>query len=212
MGATPDFFVHDPERKGLGILQAKIVASLQFRNHKSGWTDEQPPLWVSLQVTQEMLLSQASWGLVAALIVGDYRYELKTYPVDRHAGAERRIVEAVREFWRAVDAGEEPKVDYERDGALLAVLYPREVPGKMIDLRGDNEILTLLDDLEMFDAAVKLNEAEVEKRRNALKAKLGDAESALVRGWRLTLKQQTVKEHVRKEHSFRRLYYKRELP
>jgi predicted phage-related endonuclease len=210
MGATPDYLVHDPDRDGLGLLQTKVVANMQFRNPKSGWTDEQPPLWISLQATQEMMLTEATWGMVAALIVGDFRYELKTYPVDRHAGAEKRIREAVKEFWRKVDAGEEPTIDYERDAALIAVLYPREVPGKMVDLRGDNEILGLLDELEHYDALVRANEAEVEQRRNALKAKLGDAESALVRGWRITLKQQTVREHVRKEHTFRRLYYRKE--
>lgn len=208
MGATPDFFVHDPNRIGLGILQAKVVANIQF---KKLWTDEQPPLWISLQATQEMMLTDATWGMIAALVIGDFRYELKTYPVDRHPGAEKRIREAVQEFWRAVDAGEEPKVDYERDAALISVLYPREVPGKIVDLRSDNEILELLDDLEMYEANVKANEAEIEKRRNALKAKLGDAESALVRGWRLTLKQQTVKEHVRKQYTFRKLYYRREI-
>ena len=211
MGATPDFLIHDPDRKGLGILQAKIVAGMQFKNPKSGWTDSQAPLWISLQVTQEMMLTEAEWGMIGALIVGDFRYELKTYPVDRHFGAERRIREAVREFWRAVDANEEPKIDYERDGALLAVLYPREVPGKTVDLRGDNEILTLLDRLESIEADNRAIETEVERLRNAIKAKLGDAELAMVRGWRVTLRQQTVREHVRKQASFRRLVYKREV-
>jgi predicted phage-related endonuclease len=207
IGATPDFFVEDPNRPGLGILQAKTVGSFQFKRQ---WADNNPPAWISLQIATEMLLSDASWGMIAALEIGDFVYELHTYAVERHEPAERKILAGVAEFWRAVEAGEEPVIDPARDGDLLALIYPREVPGKTVDLRGDNEILELLDRREQLRGVIKDAETRCETTETAIKAKIGDAEAALVRGWHVSLKLRHRKEHITKASSFRQLYCTRE--
>src|SRR5262249_44204597 len=69
LGATPDFFCVDPARPGHGVLQIKTVARPVFRDE---WTDETPPYHVILQVTTEMLLTDAAWGAIGALVIGDY--------------------------------------------------------------------------------------------------------------------------------------------
>ena len=66
-------------------------------------------------------------------------------------------------------------------------MYPNEVPGKVVDLRHDNRMPELLADYERLSAELK----DVDKARDAvcneIKMKIGDAEFALVNGWRVTL-------------------------
>jgi predicted phage-related endonuclease len=207
LGATPDYFVTDPERKGRGNLQIKTVGSAAYKKH---WAENIPPTWIALQSAVEMMLTKAPWGIIGALQFSEYDWELHTFHVDRHPAAEQRIVDRVAEFWAAVDSGQQPTIDYERDGALISILYPREVPGKQIDLTGDNRIGELLEQRETVREALRITERQCETIENEIKAKIGDAESALVHGWRVTFKNVTKKEYTVRASSYRQLRCKRE--
>jgi predicted phage-related endonuclease len=206
IGATPDFYIDENGRRG--VLQTKTVASSIF---KKQWLEMGvPPFWISLQCVTEMMLDDADFGVVAALVVGDFAFELHIFDVPRHAATEKRIRDAVEAFWHKVDSGQQPTIDYERDGPLLAVLYPRETKGKIIDLHGDNHIIELLEERERLDEAVEHLEAAFNACNNEIKAKLGDAEAAVVPGWRITFKEQHRKEHTVRASSFRVLRCVRE--
>jgi predicted phage-related endonuclease len=206
LAATPDFICidparNDPAREDFGVLQIKVVSPASFRKH---WSEHDAPFYAVLQTEMEMLMSGASWGAVAPLIVGDYVFEVpQIYDVPRVASAEQRVVEAAKKFWAAFDAGEDPTIDYERDEKLIALLYPRSISGKIIDLTGDNRIKDLLTEREgllwtIGDANKKRETIETE-----IKAKMGDAEIGVVDGWRLTLKEvkaTVVKEYLRKAY------------
>lgn len=200
LGATPDFFITDPEGRR-GVLQVKTCARFEFNKH---WTAETAPTWIALQTLTEAMLAKAEFGKIAALIVDPYRPELHVYDVPRHAGAERRIQDTVVKFWTDITAGIEPKIDYERDAALIAVMWPREVPEKVIDLRADNELPELLDEQAKLDEINKQNSKRIDEIKNELKVKMGDAEAAMIGGgWRATFKEQHRKEHFVKATSFR---------
>jgi predicted phage-related endonuclease len=199
IGATPDFYIDDDGRRG--VLQTKTVASSIY---KKTWLEAGGmPFWVGLQCVTEMMLDDADFGVVAALVVGDFEFALHLIDVPRHAATEKRIRDAVEEFWRKVESGAPPTIDYERDGALLAAMYPHETPGKIIDLRGDNRIGELLEEHETLAASLERVKAAMESCNNEIKAKLGDAEAAVVHGWRLTFKEQHRKEYTVKATSFR---------
>jgi len=206
LGATPDFYVYD-ENNRRGVLQTKTVAPNAFR---SSWTEETPPTWIALQTATEMLLDNADFGVIAALVVDGWNFDLHLYDVPRNAGAEARIREAVTKFWDDVAAGRPPKTDYARDDRLMQIIYPRQVPGKEIDLRGDNRALELLDQREAAMAGMKMAETLKAEAETELREKIGDAEIAIVRGWKVTLRQQTRREHLVKESSFRQLRCVRE--
>lgn len=205
LGATPDFAVTDDSGRR-GLLQAKTVGPQEFKRH---WSDGVPPFWITLQCLTECMLDNADLGYVAALVV-DWTCPLHLFEVPRHAGAEQRIRERVAEFWRDVDAGKEPQIDYERDGALVAAMYPHHVEGKSVDLRHDNRMPEILAELETAKATI----SEAKKRCDALeteaRAKIGDAETALVAGWRVSLREQFRKEHLVRASSFRVLRTARE--
>jgi predicted phage-related endonuclease len=208
LGATPDFYIYDADNRR-GVLQTKTVAPNAFR---SSWTEETPPTWIALQTATEMLLDDADFGVIAALVVDGWNFDLHIYDVPRNAGAEVRIRDAVAKFWDDVAAGVPPKTDHARDDRLLQIIYPRQVPGKEIDLRGDNHVLTLLDEREAAMEKIKTAEAIKTAAETELREKIGDAEIAIVRGWRISLKEVVVKEHVRKASSSRRFFVSRENP
>jgi predicted phage-related endonuclease len=200
-GASPDFFVIDDNGRK-GVLQAKTVAPHVY---KRIWTDQTPPTYIVLQCLIEMMLARVDLGIVAALIVDGYRFELRTYNIPRHPAAERRLQDAVAQFWSDIAAGRTPNVDYARDASLLPVLFPHHVERKIVDLRGDNHLPELLDELEVVKAEIKDKIARKDAIETEMKFKMGDAEAALVTGWRITNRDQHRKEHTVKASDFRQL-------
>jgi predicted phage-related endonuclease len=187
IAATPDFLVADPNRSGVGVLQIKVVASSIWRREY----EDAPPLGHLLQLSTEMMLTpDATWGALGVLVIGDFAFEAALYPVDRNDVAEDRLREAAKEFWRVFDSGDQPALDFARDGALIAAMYPKEEPGKVLNLSGDNRIAELLDRRERLRGDRKIIEADIEACDNEIKAKLGDASVAIVPGWKVTFKLQ----------------------
>jgi predicted phage-related endonuclease len=192
IGATPDFFVIDPERPGRGVLQTKVLSPATHRVWK---LDDRPSYYALLQTQLEMVMTKADWGVIAALVVGDYVFECHLYPVERHQATEDRLLNGAAAFWAAFDAGEEPTIDYERDGELIALLYPTAHPGKVVDLTMDNRILKLLEDREEFQADRSKAEKKIKAAETEIKEKLGSAEVATVMGWRVSLKHEPRAAH-----------------
>jgi predicted phage-related endonuclease len=188
LGATPDFLCLNPDRRGFGVLQTKVVANPIFRRE---WQHDTPPYYAILQTATEMLLSNAAWGAIAPLVVGDFSFEVpQVYFIERHVGAEDRVYDAAREFWRAFDAGEQPTIDYDRDQKLISLLYPAEVPGKVVDLSTDNRVRELLETRELLRATKDDIEHRLESAETEIKAKIKDAEAAIINGWKVTFRQQ----------------------
>ena len=205
IGASPDCYGRDKDGKRV-LIEIKTVTK---RGHDKYWVDA-PPVHYALQIAVAMMLDDADYGLIVALIFDEFHFEIRIYEVPRIVGAEKRIDETAAKFWRDFDAGVPPKVDFERDGQLIALMYPTEIAGKVIDLRHDNRMPELLELDERLRAEMKELETAHKAVANEMKLKIGDAESALVAGWRVTLKSQTRKEHVVKESTFRVLRAKRE--
>ena len=82
-------------------------------------------------------------------------------------------------------------------------MFPAEVPRKVVDLTGDNRIGELLEQEAVLRETAKDIKKQLETAQNEIKAKIGDAEIALVNGWRVTFKTQHRTEHTVKATSFR---------
>lgn len=199
IGATPDYFCTDPNGRQ-GVLQCKTVAPFEF---KKKWTDETPPFWISLQTLTEAMLDNADLGMIAALVVDGWHFDLHSYEVPRHAAAEKRIQNAVEKFWDDMAAGREPAVDYERDGPLLDVIFPRETKDKIVDLRADNVLPELLSIHEKNKQRVKDIKNEQDKIETEVKARMRDCEGALVNGFRVSWREQHRREYTVAATSFR---------
>jgi predicted phage-related endonuclease len=206
IGATPDFFI-EGDARGLGVLQCKSVGSWRFSKE---WTEDNPPFWVSLQNQTELMLTGARWGLIAVRVLGDFTWDYFEYQVPHHDGAQRRIREAVADFWAAVRECRQPQLNYERDGPIINALYPNAAPGKVIDLRLDNRIRDLLTRIELAKADEKSAKTKREIAENEVKDKMGDAEFAVLPGWRVSWKTINKKAFAVKATSYRDFRVKRE--
>jgi predicted phage-related endonuclease len=205
LGATPDFLMLDDKRQR-AVLQAKTVAPLTF---KRSWTDETPPTWISLQCLTEAMLTRAAYGVIAALVVDGWHFDLHEYVVPRHEAAERRICEAVAKFWDDVSHGRAPEFQ-PADRSLIATIYPRQTPGSTVDLRASNEWPTLLRRRERYKHLIEQATARQRAIETRLMAEMGLHETALVNDWRITFKQQHRKEYTVQATDFRVLRIARE--
>lgn len=205
LGATPDFYVTDPEGRR-GILQAKTVAPFIFRRD---WSEDNVPTWIALQTLTEAMLAQVEFGMIATMEVDGFHFAMHYYTVPRHGAAERKIQDAALRFWVNVRDGVQPNWDYEHDAGLLAVMFPHHTPNKTVDLRGDNHLPAMLARRARRKRYMKLAEAQVGLIETEVKAKMTDAEAALMGdGWSATLKEQQRKEVLQKASSFRVLRIK----
>lgn len=209
LGATPDFYIEGDPR-GLGVLQTKVST---LRAFKAGWqkggdhhVDEiVPPFWIGLQTLTEMMLAGAPWGAAAVYIDDPWNDDCHICEIARHSGAEARIHEAVAKFWLDVEFGNEPAIDYARDGDLIASLYPDAVPLKSIDLTGDNMLPVILAERATLKERIKADQERCIEIDNEVKAKMGDAEIAIVDGFAITFKKQDRKGYEVQPTSFRKL-------
>jgi len=205
LGCTPDFYVHCPER-GLGVLQAKTVAKPVFEEQ---WQDG-PPQWIVLQTLQEQLLGEVTWGAIYPLVISTYDLEWEhLFEFERHAPAEKRMIAKAASFWADVEAGRQPRMDYDRDADVIKALFPRD-NGAVIDLTGDNRLSFLLEERERLLSEIKTAapaEKDVEAINAEIRAKLGDAATAMLPGWQIT--NRTQKRKATPETEFRVLRVKR---
>ena len=143
----------------------------------------------------EMMLAGPPRFAAVGVLVGRLTYQSGRSSIRSAArvpSSEKRLRDAVARFWMAVDSGVPPQIDFERDGPLLALLYPHETPGKIVVGRrtGDDRIGRTCsgwrqDIKDQIGTAQNSNSASTMR----IKAKLEDGEAAIIPGWRLTPKQ-----------------------
>jgi predicted phage-related endonuclease len=210
LGATPDFFIHGDPR-GLGVLQCKSVAPLVYARDWLGGTEL--PLWIELQARTEMLLAGAAFGAVAALLVDPFNMDAAILELQRDEVIELRIINAVDAFWADVAAGKEPDPDFEHDREAIEALRRCELPGKTLDLSGNNYIAEMLDQRADLLRRIKTDQARCEAVENELRFLAGDAEVITgIDGFKITYKTINKKSYTLPASSKRglRIYDRRE--
>jgi predicted phage-related endonuclease len=180
LAATPDFFIHNDPR-GLGILQAKTAAPSVFeREWNAPGADAQPPMWIILQAAVEMLLTGATFGAVACLVVDPFKLPCPIFDIPRHEATERKIATGVAQFWKDIERGKEPDADYGLDRDLLRALMPQEDPELSIDLSTDNEVIAGLIERADLRERIKADEEKCKAIETMLMSRMRDAAIAMV--------------------------------
>lgn len=151
LGGHPDKLALCFER-GVGILEAKTVDWLVAKQ----WGDE-PPLNYLLQAQTYAGLARVQWADLIVLVGGN---ELRRFRYDFRPAIYADVERRVAAFWRSVEAGDEPPVDYGRDGRTLV-----EVLGEPTD-----ELADLRDDLDAEQDAIDFLAAK--ERRDAADAQM----------------------------------------
>lgn len=204
LGATPDAVAVDPARPGIGNVECKVVSAPAYR---SGWMatgSPVPPLDYQLQTLTQALLMDTAWSVVVALVIDTFSAELVVCPIERHAGAEQRIRDLARDFWRNLAAGRFPHPDYGRDVETIDAMHPRATV-KTVDMRGSNRFGAALAERAIALADKKAAETRLDALDAEIKHAMGDAEEAFVNGWAVTWRLQERKAFEVKAAAFRKL-------
>lgn len=181
MGSSFDFVITNlPD--GPVHLEIKNVDYLAFRD---GWIEHddgtiEAPEHIEMQVQHQMAVSGFKRSFIGAFIAGNRGVVIER---ERDEAVIAAIKAKVAEFWRTVDAGEEPQPVMPGDAEAVIRLNQYAKPGKILDASGDANIAALV--LEYKEAANA--EANAKEDKEVAKAKLfeaiGDAERVLLEGW-----------------------------
>jgi predicted phage-related endonuclease len=192
LGCTPDFWIG-----GDGLLQAKTVNPHEWERWQG-----RPPLAYTLQTLTELLVTGRAWG-VLGVIVRSSSLPLHLFDVPRHPAAEARILAAVADFWKRVDAGELP-VAAPKD-EIEALLDD----GSHRDLSDDNYLPGALEMRETLISTRGEAEKAIKTIDYEIKNRVGTASTAWLPGWSITLRTQHRREHTVAAKDVRPLLVKR---
>lgn len=190
LGASLDFEVVDAGRDADGVSPGGIVrrgsdgpligrGSLQIKNvradqHRKKWVNDEPPLYVILQVQHELAASGLKWACIGAWVGG---YSLRLYFYQRHEQIIAEIRDRVRQFWKRVEDKTPPAADGSNATSYaLRQLYPNPVDNKSapVDLSWNNELPTLCSEYQRL-RDLRLAHKEVEGRMaNRIKEIMGN--------------------------------------
>ncbi|HZO54869.1 MAG TPA: YqaJ viral recombinase family protein [Bryobacteraceae bacterium] len=157
LGATPDYFLV----RGGGEWPAEVKNASwgAFKDnwiiHEDGFTE--PPLRFQLQVQTQLACTRANVGLLIALISGD---RIVRCEIPRHHEAIVEIRRRVTEFWRTIEANEEPPAEMPADMDAAKRVW-RAGDGN-VDLTGDPDVEGWLHQIRELRELKKRTEADAD--------------------------------------------------
>lgn len=176
LGGHPDKLVWCPERKAKVVLEIKTVDWLERKK----WGDEPPSQYLLQPNTYSGLCGTQHFDVIALVMGGNsdlerFQYEHRS---KLYAETERRVAQ----FWQDVANNREPKPDYTRDGDVLSEMF-NDPADTSIDLRRDNRMPELLQELLEAKEAERQAACRVDAAKAELLEKLGNNTHALVDGY-----------------------------
>jgi putative phage-type endonuclease len=166
-------------------LEIKNVDYMAFRD---GWIEHEDgsieaPEHIEMQVQHQMLVSGFKRAFIGAFVAGN-RYEL----IERER--DEQVISAIRakiaEFWRTVDACQEPVPVLPEDAEAVIRLNQYAQPGKILDASGDANIEMLVTQYKRACADEKNAQEDKDTAKALLLAAIGDAEKVLLPGWTIS--------------------------
>ena len=112
------------------------------------------------------------------------KLEIHILDVPVHAGVKRKVREAVDEFWKTVDAGEQPPIDWKHDGGVVLDVYRSSV-GKRIDLTGNSDLDALVTEFKNAKEQESATKALIDELKPQIIYALGEAENGTTDSWEL---------------------------
>ena len=159
----------------LGLLEIKNVDSLAFRD---GWTEDdagniEAPLHIEIQVQHQLMVSGRAFAYLGALVGGNRLVLIKR---DRNEAVINSIKQKIQAFWASIESNTPPKPNFERDAKFISSLYNYADPGKLLDVRENEDFMNMAREHKRLGDIAK----DAETKREALKAQMlmviGDAE------------------------------------
>lgn len=179
IGSSFDYEAIDAEGNPI-LIEIKAVDYFIYRDQ---WTDDEAPPHIEIQVQHELEVADRFDRACIVACTGIYDYNPVYRDRDRKMG--KAIRKRIAKFWKDVEDGNEPDVNYERDADVINAMFPNIRP-EPEDRTGDDEFESLL---TRYDLAAS-QEREFKKKKDAIKAeihhKLGDAPAAFTERYKVT--------------------------
>lgn len=185
MGTSLDYEVID-HTDGPGVLEIKNVDRIIWHQ---GWFNEdgeiEPPLHIELQLQHQLAVSGRQWGAIGALIGGN---QPEIIIRKRHDAIIGKIEQAVAAFWQSIAEDKEPPITGSEDYATIAAIYRQAREGELVDLSDNKEALELCQILADCSAKKKHFEDQIKAAKARLLPLIGDAETAIIPGFKVSAK------------------------
>lgn len=179
---APDLLRVLYQEHGTGNLEVKNVDGLIFRDTWTVNDDRsiEAPGHIEIQVQHQMHVSGRKWAALVVLVGGnDPKVIVRRYDAEVGAAIEQRV----RDFWRDVDAGNEPPPVFPDDAAFVCKLFGYAEPGKVYDGRDKPELADLASEYKAAADREKLAKEDKDVAKAKLLAAIGDSEKAMLDGF-----------------------------
>lgn len=158
--------------------EIKNVDAHEFRAkwEHDGDTILDAPIHILIQVQHQLSCRpDAERGHLVACVGGNRLYRME---LPRHGRMIARIEREVADFWRSIEAGEEPRPDFEADAEIIAQLYAGD-GDEFIDLRNNERMAELCAEYLAAHEIAKAGDARKKAALAEIKTLMHDARVAL---------------------------------
>lgn len=180
----------------LGLLEIKTT----HERNAEQWEDE-PPLLYQVQLQHQLAVTGLQWGVLACLIGGQ---KLVSKRVERNDDFISILQTDLAKFWQLVVTKTPPETMGPFSGDLVQRLFPRAVPGKVVELpaRFDDIGAAIAEQ----KSAAKLAKARIEELEAEFQLAIKDGEAGVTpAGFTWSWKNVERAGYVAKPTSFRQL-------
>lgn len=177
IGSSFDFMITNLPG-GPAHLEIKNVDFLAFRD---GWiidgdSFDEAPEHIEVQVQHQMMVSGFTRSFIGALVGGNTTYVIER---QRDDAVIATLKSRIAKFWTSVDANDEPAPVMPQDADAVIRLNQYANPGKILDVSGDAEIVTMVQQYRQSKRDADAAEERSKVIKAELMVRLGDAEKIL---------------------------------
>lgn len=174
---------------GPGVLEIKNVDSLVFKNDWTAERDDdgrkeyEAPAHIEIQVQHQLHVIGREWSALGVLVGGNQPIVIIR---ERDDEVGRGIENRVRQFWQSIETNEPPPPVMPDDADFMRKVYSFAEPGKLLDARGDADLLSWCE--QYREASDRYKQAEEDKKiaQARIFECLGDHEKALLDGYTIS--------------------------
>jgi hypothetical protein len=205
LGCTPDAFATVPGKGGQVLVQIKTVSDWAWRK---GWTDPDTrevvlPLWIAVQAAVEARLTGCTEAVVGVMVVG---HQIDFYVIDIPLDTKimPALLQAVGNFWKVIDSGSHPPIDWLKDGPAVLDVY-RDTNGSKAEIADWAKFDALVEKYEYAKKQARDHEKDAAELRPKIIEMLGNADAGETLDWEVKAPTTQRKEYTVKATSFRAL-------
>lgn len=183
MGSSFDWRIKNYKDGKPALLEIKNVDSLQFQQKwdtrdADGYIEGPPH--IELQVQYQMLVHGYEHSVIGVLVGGNRQFALRR---ESMPDVQNAILSACVGFWRSIEAGMEPKPDYERDAQRIIDMHENVHKDKIAKIADEELFSELCRTYKDAGDRMKADDLIREICRAKMLEIIGDAAKAKTKEW-----------------------------